>query len=289
MRILFAIPHFFARKADGTGRAGVRHGSTSSDPDTRRAAISRCVLTLHQHLGAAQSMIHIAQRRTQPANSSRRAQIHVVVCTAGDQHLLNRLALDRSLYQHLPTDCEPALLGFQCHTVLRDRWGNYDFYCYLEDDLILHDPWHFAKLAWFNESLGPNDLLQPNRYERGPGPRDLKVYVDGDLSPKMTAAFQDVSQQPKVESRVMGQKVVFQRTLNPHSGCFFLNSQQMQHWLNQPYFLDRDTSFVGPLESAATLGVMRTFKIYKPAPEFAAFLEIEHHGRQFSRLIRYSS
>ena len=49
----------------------------------------------------------------------------------------------------------------------------------------------------------------------------------------------------------------------------------------------RDTSFVGPLESAATLGIMRTFKVYKPARENANFLEVEHYGRRFSSLIRY--
>ncbi|HVW37506.1 MAG TPA: hypothetical protein VHB99_09375, partial [Pirellulales bacterium] len=68
---------------------------------------------------------------------------------------------------------------------------------------------------------------------------------------------------------------------NPHSGCYFLSAAQMAHWAAQPFFLDRDTSFVGPLESAATLGILRAFKIYKPAREQAAFLEIQHHGAQF--------
>ncbi|WP_207436498.1 hypothetical protein, partial [Sabulibacter ruber] len=44
----------------------------------------------------------------------------------------------------------------------------------------------------------------------------------------------------------------------------------------QPFFLDRDASFVGPLESAATLGIMRSFKIYKPHESCANFLEIHH-------------
>ncbi len=43
---------------------------------------------------------------------------------------------------------------------------------------------------------------------------------------------------------------------------------------------------IGPLESAATLGIMRSLKIYKPAPENANFLEVEHHGCRFIRLIR---
>ncbi len=29
----------------------------------------------------------------------------------------------------------------------------------------------------------------------------------------------------------------------------------MKEWASKPYFLDRDTSFIGPLESAATLGI----------------------------------
>jgi hypothetical protein len=59
----------------------------------------------------------------------------------------------------------------------------------------------------------------------------------------------------------------------------------MAHWANQPHFLDRDTSFIGPLESAATLGIMKTFRIYKTAPNQANFLEIQHFGTAFVRLI----
>jgi hypothetical protein len=60
----------------------------------------------------------------------------------------------------------------------------------------------------------------------------------------------------------------------------------MEYWARQPYFLDRDVSFVGPLESAATLGIMRTFRVYKPAAESASFLEIEHFGTAFLSMIR---
>jgi hypothetical protein len=59
----------------------------------------------------------------------------------------------------------------------------------------------------------------------------------------------------------------------------------MAQWANQTYFLDRDISFVGPLESAATLGIMKTFRIYKTSPEQASFLEIQHFGTGFLRLI----
>jgi hypothetical protein len=157
-------------------------------------------------------------------------------------------------------------LGFECHAVLRERRGQCDYYGYLEDDLILHDPWFFAKMVWFNKSVGDDCLLQPNRYESSPLGTAQKLYVDGNLGPDVTARFQNIQEQPEIVGSVLETPIRFLRVLNPHSGCFFLNPAQMEHWLEQPYFLDRDASFVGPLESAATLGIMRTFRVFKPAP-----------------------
>jgi hypothetical protein len=170
------------------------------------------------------------------------------------------------------------LLGFECHAVLRDRLGAFDYYCYLEDDLILMDPWFFVKLAWFVQKAGEDKLLQPNRFEAGVEKSLRKMYLDGDLAPHCTADFQDVSSSRELVGDVLGTRVVFRRTSNPHAGCFFLTAAQMEHWARQPYFLDRDTRFIGPLESAATLGVTRTFKIYKPGMENADFLEVQHCG-----------
>jgi hypothetical protein len=94
-----------------------------------------------------------------------------------------------------------------------------------------------------------------------------------------------VQDQPQLAGQVMEQQVMFYRALNPHSGCYFLNAEQMNHWVSKPYFLDGDTSFIGPLESAATLGIMRSFRVYKPANFNANFLEIQHFGSGFLSLI----
>jgi hypothetical protein len=139
-----------------------------------------------------------------------------------------------------------------------------------------------VKLTWFTNQLGHDVLLQPNRYEVGPLLGLVhKAYIDGDLIDEVTAPFQDVRVNPSATGSLLGTNVTFQRAKNPHAGCFFLNARQMETWTRQPYFLDRDTSFIGPLESAATLGVMRTFRVYKPAQESAGFLEIEHFGTGF--------
>jgi hypothetical protein len=83
--------------------------------------------------------------------------------------------------------------------------------------------------------------------------------------------------------------VAFERWTNPHSGCFFLNAAQIEKWASSPGFLDGDCSFAGPLESAASLGVMKNFRIYKPAFPNAGFLEIRHmHNRYLGVALKTS-
>lgn len=284
MRILFTIPHYFQTAASPQGKAV--HGSSLARPEARRMALAQCILALHQLFGSAQFIMQLAAKRTRPANEPLRAEVHVVLCTTGGQHLLEKLPLDAGLYHHHPTQAEPMKLGYECQTVLRDRWGNYDYYCYLEDDSILHDPWLFAKLAWFSSQAGTDAVLLPNRFERGTDPLVHKAYVDGDLAARVTAKFQDVRQVPEFRGTALGVPLVFKRPLNPHSGCYFLSAEQMAHWMRRPHFLDRSQEFIGPLESAATLGIMRTFRIYKPARENASFLEIEHFGTSFLSQLR---
>lgn len=231
-------------------------------------------------------MIRIADRRTIAANQALRHDVHVVVVTVGQDHLLDRAGLPVNLFQHVSVDADPTELGFHCQDILRDRWGDYDYYAYLEDDLSIADSWFFEKLRWFNAHVGDQKVLMPNRFERAAGLAYEKCYLDGDLSAHVTKTFQDTTETPELKSTVLGRPLRFIRPLNPHSGAFFLNAVQMQTWMNKPYFGSRSTAFIGPLESAATLGIMKTFHIYKPAPENANFLEIEHDGCRFIRLIR---
>jgi hypothetical protein len=279
MRILFTVAHYF--NPDGTGR----HASRRRDPMPRLSALTACLTMLRGLYGKSQAMIHIGRRATIPVNTAQAHDVDIVVCTTRGHHLLAGLPLPPGFIAHHETEAEPMMLGFECQAMLRDSLGKYDYYCFLEDDLILHDPWFFVKLEWFTRQAGNANLLQPNRYEIASGGAVNKAYIDGDLLPRVTAGFQNVAENPEFAGQILGQRVLFRRALNPHSGCSFLNAEQMADWAAKPWFLDRDTSFIGPLESAATLGVMRNFRLYKPAPENAGFLEIQHYGADFLSLI----
>ncbi|MFO0908081.1 MAG: hypothetical protein U0794_06940 [Isosphaeraceae bacterium] len=289
MRLLVTIPHYVHSVPDqGASADGRAHGSVWGGAAIRGRALGGCLASLRQLFGPDQCLIDIAGHRAVPVNTgTMAARLDVVVCTTRDCHALGSVEASAGAFEHRETAAEPLFLGFECHAVLRERLGDYDYYAYMEDDLALRDPWFFAKLAWFNGHLGDDLLLQPNRYEAAEGASPIaKAYLDGDIAPRATARYQDLSVAPSLRSLFLDRWVRFTRPTNPHSGSFFLNARQMKQWSDRPDFLDRDAGFIGPLESAATLGVMKTFRVYKPAPENAAFLEVEHAGTAFLRRIK---
>lgn len=275
MRALITIPHYYAASS-------ASHGSSSPDPQPRARALTQCLAALHGVFGGSQERWVRAGDRLQPApaNQASRVELDIVVCTTRGQHVLDRLMVPPGVYQHHATDAEPPLLGYECHAVLREHLGQYDFYGYLEDDLVLLDPAFFAKLTWFQALAGDACVLQPNRFELVHTTEQIKkVYIDFDLA----AAAAHPGAASAWRSQVLGTTLTLRLAANPHAGCFFLTESQLARWASQPYFLDRATSFVGPLESAASLGVVRTFQVYKPAPENASFLEIQHYGHAWSQ------
>jgi hypothetical protein len=277
-RILVAIPHYFRTE-------GGRHGCLRQESEVRRTALRTAIWSIRQHFGTLQCCLDIATRTAVPANDGGRADVRVIVCTTGDDHLVDDRMTKVLGIEHRKTGAEPRMLGFSCHDALAEHRGAFDWYCYLEDDLIIGDPLFFTKLSWFSGQLGDESLLLPNRYEVAfSGPVD-KAYIDGNLAERVTKPFQDVGDRGVVKGAIMGRELTFVRPLNPHAGCFFLNREQMERWCASPWFGDRDTSFIGPLESAATLSIMRAFRIYKPAMDTPGFLEIRHWGRSFLNLI----
>jgi hypothetical protein len=276
LRILFTIPHFYDPNGGGF------YGSLRPDPKPRAQGLVTEVFGLHTTFGARQGLLDAPKGRILRGTGAEVCDIDVVICTTGAQHLLGKLPMLKGLYRHQATQAEPKMLGFECHAVLREGLGQYDYYCYLEDDLLITDPLFFRKLAWFASLAGDRALLQPNRFESALDQPWHKLYIDGNLAkPEMSARYQNIADRKVIHGEGFGARWTFQRVINPHAGCFFLDARQMEAWASRPDFLDRDSSFISPLESAATLGIMRAFRIYKPAKESAGFLEVRHVNNRY--------
>ena len=268
MRILFAIPHYFARTPDPS------YGSERTPPEARARVVRLCLAGLWQNFSEGQSLADGFRQDFVPANPRLAGSITIALCTSGDNHLLPDLG--GYPFQHVGTAVEPRHLGFECHKVLKSGLGQFDYFGYLEDDLRIADGLFFAKLAWFAGQFGEAALLQPNRFELADEPVPYKVYIDGNPRDRTLVGPQRGDGQPRLTAPALGRPMAFQRVHNPHSGCFFLSAAQLARWADQPDFGVPSAVFCGPLESAATLGIMRHFRVYKPARENAAFLEVEH-------------
>lgn len=282
MKILVAIPHYF------NPRGGGFHGALGDKAAPRLHGLTSLILGLRQCLGRRQGLLDGAGQAIHRANAATAADLRLVVCTTGENHLLASLDPMAQHFEHRPTTAEPMFLGFECQSALSEAFGLFDYYCYMEDDLFLTDPFFFKKLAWFNGFAGDDAVLQPNRFELYPSLPLFKAYIDGNLArPEMSQPFQDVTDTPRLSATFLGEEISFQRVNNPHSGCFFLNAEQMRKLLAAGTFPDRRVEFAGPLESAATLCLLRHFRVYKPSKENAAFLEIQHlHPRYFGLVKR---
>jgi hypothetical protein len=273
MRILFAIPHFFAPAR------GAHYGSERTAPEERARVTRRCIASLWQTVSEAQALSDGFKQDFVPANPRLSAEITVALCTTGDRHLVAEL--DGCAFHHVGTAADPRYLGFECHNVLKSGLGQFDYFGYLEDDLRIDDGLFFTKLAWFAAQFGEAAVLQPNRFELADEPAPYKVYIDGNPRDRTLVGTQRSDGQARLTAPAIGRPMVFQRVHNPHSGCFFLSAAQFARWVAQPDFAVPSAAFCGPLESAATLGIMRHFRVYKPARENAAFLEIEHLDRRY--------
>jgi hypothetical protein len=280
--IVIAIPHYFGIQAPGTKR----HAANSTDRTERALAVRRTVLGLHHCFGVPQCQIQIEKRATIAANQSIRRKLKILVCTRANDHLLADAQLPEWSYEQVVVNAAAAELGYVCREAMASYESSAEWLGYLEDDLLIHDSLWFQKLSWFQQLAGRAAVLLPNRYELGESALAVKAYVDGDIREQASDPFQNRAESSEMRTDFLGSSLRFVRPKNPHAGCYFLHREQWKRWKEHPSFSERSRAFIGPLESAASLGIMQTFRVYKPAPEHAAFFEVEHQSRQFIRMLR---
>ena len=282
MRILVAIVHHW--NPDGSGR----HQSLRSDPRPRMQALSQQILAFCR-LGRHQLHLDLADQAAYPANLDYRHDIDLHLVTDGRHHLLDQLGEPfRERITHVPTTpSDPLLLGFEAHRHLADQVdAGYDLLAYFEDDLIIHDPLFFHKIRRFVDCVGPECVLLPQRFEMLSIPARIdKLYIDGAIPGDQLQNFLPDPVPPLHLNDAYWGDVSFESPRNPHAGCFVLCTHQLRHWIQQPWWLDGDCSFISPLESAATLGLLKTFNLYKPTYASALFLEAQHWGSSFLGLM----
>ncbi|WP_413207435.1 hypothetical protein [Rhodospirillum sp. A1_3_36] len=279
-KALVTIPHYYRPTGTETGHASLN--------PTRREERLRNLEACLFHLAAlfGDRGRYGARHDTatvHPAANPLAVDLDIVVNTTGGHHLLDDLSIPPDWYEHREVPLEdPLFLGFAAQEVLRDRSGGYDWYIYLEDDLILQDAFFLAKLAQVNRLFEAHPLaerprlLLPHRWEDPLG-RDrerksvfTKCYPDWRLSEHSIFPGQPIAFDH------LGMTVTLEPAVGPHAGCFFLNAAQMARLATHPLFLDTREIWITPLDSAATKAIANAFALFKPSLDSAPFFELRH-------------
>ncbi|GEO80178.1 hypothetical protein [Pararhodospirillum oryzae] len=274
MRVLVSIPHYFREDPQSA------YGSGRMKASARASSLAMALHGLLDLENEASSLVDFRRENGRlAANSVPDLRFEIVVCTLGDNHLMETLAPDlRARVHHQPALCPPEKLGFIAQQILANNMGNsFDFYGIMEDDVLISDRYFFDKLAYFSNDT--NKVLFPNRFEIEEHRPNRKLYVDGPYGYVSNPEFEHLlNDRRSCDLAWAGGLVRLQKVVNSHAGCFFLSREQMRFYRAAPAFGDHVTQYVSALESAMTFGVMRTFDVYKPARENADFLEIRHLG-----------
>lgn len=203
-------------------------------------------------------------------------KLEIIINTFENYHLLDKLGTSAlpplQIRQH--TCVDPMYIEFEVPEMFDSRRDDFDWFLFLEDDILVHDGFFVEKLHWFNELLADGQyLLLPHRYEINKG---KKVYFDL----RWNVGFIPFRWNRYAYFCASG--IRFGECENAHAACYCLNRKQLDVFIRSGRKWKNRVVMVGPLESAATGSLYESFKILKPAPENLNFLEVEHLDTKFS-------
>ncbi|MGL5063173.1 MAG: hypothetical protein ACRC62_24605 [Microcoleus sp.] len=231
----------------------------SQNPETGAAKIERLKHTID---GLLASFAH--------------CELSIIINTLPNRHVAAYLPeYQKKLIQvQEEPDCDPMFVEFRLQEEFVKRVDEFDWFLFLEDDIIISDAFVLEKLEKFNQQSGyENAILYPNRYEMHEG---IKRYID------LTILAEGLTWNKLSSVEIEGVK--FAEFNNSHAAFYCLSRKQMQRWIKSGRLLKDRVIDVGPLESAATFCLLECFSIYKPHPANLHYFEVRHYDTKYSKL-----
>ena len=283
MRALLVLAHYFKPDSEA------RHSSTSASMRAQRYQALYQSLLKWRALCERPTLIDIETKSFLKNQSLDRGYaLDISILIHEENHLIDKPLLSAFKPRLVKVETNtPKMLPFGAHQLMADHRNEYDWFIYSEDDLVVHDSSTFHKQTAFQSQFGPSHVLQPNRFELNREGPSIKTYIDGDLRTGFIEPLLEqfaANYQKSIELHYAGEPIEIRLARNPHSGFFMLSDEQVRAWVQKPHFLDMDSSFISPLESAASLNLLKSFGVYKPHGANMNFLEIEHLDNKFSGL-----
>ncbi len=170
---------------------------------------------------------------------------------------------------------DPMFVEYDAYDVFVDHINEYEYFLFLEDDVLLTDSWFLEKIKKFNYySPYKNYVLTPHRFEYANG---IKHYFDQAIIDENRSTSYTYSEKLKVSF----DDVSFSVFQNPHAAIYCLSKEQINLWIESGYKWRNKVVAFGVLESAATFSLYENFEFFKPHPDNIGYLEVQHYGNKY--------
>jgi len=283
VKVLFVIPHFYR----GMG-VNTRYASHSVlKKEQRIQALDRLIFQIYGLFGAMHiGTLDHANARLTPLRSVTQFEFDIVICTTGRNHLLYDISCPASYYHQVDIESEPILLGFAAQKMMLELSGQYDYYCYLEDDIIINDPYFFVKLDYFNSQAPERHLLLPQRYETPWIQGKLKKYYYSKLYSDLGYHKQG-EKVPAYRFDFLGKTIKLKQPGLVHAGCYFLTARQFDLLAETEAFANHEGILLdNALDAAASNAIGRHFIVFKADVDNMDYFEVEHGvGNMFDQIM----
>ena len=289
LKVRVVIPHYYSG-----------HGSEQHYGSTRPGNRDKRIVALGRTLGALRSLTlqagmndyifnHTPSPGPAPApfleppiGKARPIDLEVLVCITGDAWLEGALLAFARTFRGVRFELtNPIELGLCARDLLLTTDPVPDLSLYMEDDLVIHDPYFFEKQLWFIKNANDEAVLMPHRYELDfdHDGTSRRLFVDGHIDEEASLLFPWEPLENAAQGIFCGESVKFDLANNPHSGCFVLSAAQVNQLRQHGVPAQQ---WVGPLETAATFTPAHRFPVFKPSFCCRNFLTIEHAHHSFS-------
>lgn len=284
LQVRVVMPHYFREQPGRSGYGSGRRGQRLA----RGLALGRALSGLIALQRSEQDLVLNIGRRwldqTPPLHSGGRPlpplRLELNVFTHGGHALQEILGLFEGQIRLHSVDLEdPRRLALMARDFLIQAQPAADLNLYLEDDLVIDDPLFLDKQIWFLQRCAQRAVLMPHRLESIPGRSGQRLLVDGPLREGFIGQYTSPQQAVARGRFWTGEQVSFDRTANPHSGLFCLSRPQLEQLRTTAL---PQEGFIGPMETAATLTVLRHFEVLKPSLGDRHFLRVEHGHPSFT-------
>jgi hypothetical protein len=170
---------------------------------------------------------------------------------------------------------DPMFVEYDSFEVFSGFIDSFDYFMFLEDDVLLNDSWFLEKIKKFNYySSHKNFVLLPHRFEYCNG---VKYFFDQMIADKPGKTAYNYSEILKVYT----DDAAFVVYENPHAAFYCLSKEQLLLWKNSGYKWKNKVVAYGVLESAATYSLYENFEFLKPHPDNINYFEVQHYGNKY--------